>query len=85
MSLAILALEEAGVPRDNAQLRRGLSWLMSNQNTAEGSWPASSVNKKRHQSAGTGLFMTDAATAFAVLALTEDQRKTSPVASVSAR
>ena len=84
-SLAILALEESGVPRDNAQLRRGLSWLMSNQNTAEGSWPASSVNKKRHQSSGTGLFMTDAATAFAVLALTEDQRKTNPVALVSQR
>jgi squalene-hopene/tetraprenyl-beta-curcumene cyclase len=84
-SLTILALEESGVPRDNAQLKRGLSWLMSNQNTAEGSWPASSVNKKRHQSSGTGLFMTDAATAFAVLALTEDQRKTTPVASVSPR
>lgn len=84
-SLTILALQEAGVPRENAQLRRGLSWLMSNQNAAEGFWPASSVNKKRHQSAGTGLFMTDAATAFAVLALTEDQRKTSPVASVSSR
>ncbi len=84
-SLTILALEEAGLPRDNAQLRKGLSWLMSNQNAAEGSWPASSVNKKRHQSSGTGLFMTDAATAFAVLALTEDQRKASPVASVSQR
>jgi len=81
-SLMILVLEESGVPRDNIQLRRGLSWLMSNQNAAEGSWPASSVNKKRHQSSGTGLFMSDAATAFAVLALTEDQRKTTPMESV---
>jgi squalene-hopene/tetraprenyl-beta-curcumene cyclase len=84
-SLTILALEEAGVPPDNTQLRRGLSWLMSNQNAAEGFWPASSVNKRRHQSSDTGRFMTDAATAFAVLALTDDQRKTKPVAFLSSR
>jgi squalene-hopene/tetraprenyl-beta-curcumene cyclase len=84
-SLTVLALEGAGVPRDNPQLRRGLSWLMSNQNPAEGFWPASSVNKRRHISSGTGRFMSDAATAFAVLALTQDQRKTTPLASVSSR
>jgi squalene-hopene/tetraprenyl-beta-curcumene cyclase len=82
-SLTILALEEAGVPRDNAQLRRGLSWLMSNQNATEGYWPASSVNKRRHISSDTGRFMSDAATAYAVLALTENQRTATPVASVS--
>jgi squalene-hopene/tetraprenyl-beta-curcumene cyclase len=83
--LTILALEEAGVPRNNSQLRRGLSWLTTNQNTAEGSWPASSVNKRRHLSSGTGRFMSDAATAFAVLALTDDQRRTSALASASSR
>jgi len=72
-SLITLALEEAGVPRDNPQLKRGLSWLMSNQN-AEGFWPVSSVNKRRHISSDTGRFMSDAATAFTVLALTENQR-----------
>lgn len=77
------ALEEAGVPRDDPQLKRGISWLMSNQNAAEGFWPASSVNKRRHISSDTGRFMSDAATAFAVLALTENQRSTNPVASVS--
>jgi squalene-hopene/tetraprenyl-beta-curcumene cyclase len=82
-SLTVLALEEAGVPRDNTQLRRGLSWLMSSQNAAEGFWPAASVNKRRHLSSDTGRFMSDAATAFAVLALTDDQRKTAPVASAS--
>ncbi len=81
-SLATLALQEAGVPRDNAQLRRGISWLMSNQNLAEGFWPASSVNKRRHMSSDTGRFMSDAATAFAVLSLTENQRAVSQVASV---
>lgn len=82
-SLMIFALQEAGVPRDNAQLQHGLSWLMSNQNTAEGFWPASSVNKRRHQSSDTGRFMSDAATAFAVLALTENRSEKNPVASVS--
>jgi squalene-hopene/tetraprenyl-beta-curcumene cyclase len=82
-SLITLALQEAGVPRDNPQLKHGLSWLMSNQNAKEGFWPASSVNKRRHISSDTGRFMSDAATAFAVLALTENQRTTGPVASVS--
>jgi len=80
-SLTILALEESGVPRDNAQLKRGLSWLMSNQNATDGSWPASSVNKRRHKSSETGLFMSDAATAFAVIALTDNQQTASRVAS----
>jgi squalene-hopene/tetraprenyl-beta-curcumene cyclase len=82
-SLITLALQEAGVPHDNPQLKHGLSWLISNQNAKEGFWPASSVNKRRHISSDTGRFMSDAATAFAVLALTENQRTTGPVASVS--
>ncbi|MFZ0587692.1 MAG: hypothetical protein WAM48_15145, partial [Candidatus Sulfotelmatobacter sp.] len=73
-SLMILALQDAGVPCDNAQLKRGVSWLMSNQNATDGSWPASSVNKRRHKSSETGRFMSDAATAFAVIALTNDQK-----------
>jgi squalene-hopene/tetraprenyl-beta-curcumene cyclase len=83
--LITLALQEVGVPRDNAQLKHGLSWLMSNQNAAEGFWPASSVNKRRHMSSDTGRFMSDAASAYAVLALTESQRAPSPVASGSNR
>jgi squalene-hopene/tetraprenyl-beta-curcumene cyclase len=82
-SLITLALQEAGVPHDNPQLKHGLSWLISNQNAKEGFWPASSVNKRRHISSDTGRFMSDAATAFAVVALTENQRTTGPVASVS--
>lgn len=80
--LITLALQEAGVPKDNAQLQRGLSWLMSNQ-TAEGFWPASSVNKKRNSSSETGRFMADAATAFAVLSLTENQRTETASATTS--
>ena len=82
-SLTVLALEESGVPRDNSHLKRGLSWLMTHQNPAEGDWPASSVNKRRHLSSGTGRFMSDAATAFTVLALTENQRTTNRIVSLS--
>ncbi|HLW88628.1 MAG TPA: hypothetical protein VKR57_09050 [Terriglobales bacterium] len=82
-SLSVLALQEAGVPSDNAQLERGVLWLRSNQNAGEGYWPASSVNKRRHISSDTGRFMSDAATAFAVLALTQNQHATNPVAAVS--
>ena len=62
--LITLALQEAGVSRDNVQLKRGISWLANNQNPSDGSWPASSVNKRRHVSSDTGRFMSDAATAF---------------------
>ena len=80
-SLVTLALQESGVPHDNAQLKHGLSWLTNHQNPAEGFWPASSVNKRRHVSSDTGRFMSDAATAYAVLALTASQRAKSSVAS----
>ncbi|HXW93188.1 MAG TPA: hypothetical protein VEK33_21750 [Terriglobales bacterium] len=78
--LITFVLEEAGVPRENVQLRRGLSWLISNQNTAEGFWPASSVNRRKSKTSDTGRFMSDAATAYAVLALTAQQASVGPLA-----
>lgn len=80
-SLMTLVLQEAGVGADNPKLRHGRAWLLSNQDPTGGFWPASSVNKRRHLSSDTGRFMSDAATAFAVLALTENQRMTNSVAS----
>lgn len=70
--LTTLVLQELGVPRENAQLRKGLLWLRSNQGP-EGSWPASSLNKKRKLGSETGRFMSDAATAFAVMSLSRYQ------------
>ena len=75
-------LQEAGVPRENQQLQRGLAWLESHQNQADGSWSSASINKRRPQSSEIARFMSDAATAYAVLALTENQRGASSVASV---
>ncbi|MGB2664547.1 MAG: hypothetical protein WAK48_11115 [Candidatus Acidiferrum sp.] len=70
--LILFVLPKAGVPRDNLQLKQGRAWLIRNQNKPEGLWVASSVNKRRDPSSNVGRFMSDAATAFAVLALTEN-------------
>jgi len=70
--LILFVLQQAGVPRDNVQLKQGRTWLIRNQKKPEGLWLASSVNKRRDPSSNVGRFMSDAATAFAVLALTEN-------------
>ena len=63
------ALQRAGVARDDARLATGLAWLRQHQD-ADGSWPASSLNKDRDPASDRGRFMRDVATAYAVLALT---------------
>lgn len=65
------ALQEAGMPRDNSSVGRGLAWLLRKQDKTGGYWVSSSLNKRRDPSTNLGQFMSDAATAYAVLALTE--------------
>jgi len=71
-ALITFSLEQAGIPRTDPRLSHGLSWLAHNQDRAEGLWPSASVNLHRDPSSNIGRFMDDAATGFAVLALSGD-------------
>jgi squalene-hopene/tetraprenyl-beta-curcumene cyclase len=75
--LIAFALLQAGISRENAQLKRGLAWLVENQNRADGYWLAYSLNnnEEHHISPDTARFMKDAATAYAVLALSESKSR----------
>jgi len=69
--LITLALIRSGVPEADDHIQRGRAWLIGNQDQSDGKWPAYSPNGKRDHVRGEGLFMNDAATAYAVLALME--------------
>lgn len=65
----VYVLEQSGVARQSEALKRGRAWLEKNQNKTDGSWLTYSINKKRELTSDAGRFMSDAATAYAVLAL----------------
>jgi squalene-hopene/tetraprenyl-beta-curcumene cyclase len=71
-ALACLALQAAGV--EDPRIARGLDWLRRNQDRATGRWTATSLNKARDPESDPGKFMNDAATAYAVLALTYQKK-----------
>ncbi|HET6205632.1 MAG TPA: hypothetical protein VFD98_02405 [Terracidiphilus sp.] len=72
--LIVLALEGAAGQSAShgstaAIMKRGAHWLLTHQDKESGSWPAWSLNKNRDPKSDAGLFMTDAATGYAVMAL----------------
>jgi len=61
-------LQTIGVSKDDPKIAQGLTWLRANQEES-GEWRGSSVNIKRDPVTNVGRLMSDAATAFAILAL----------------
>ena len=68
--LVTLVLQQAGL-RDEAHVSKGLAWLVQHQDAKTGMWIATSLNKQRDPATDIGKFMSDAATAYAALALTQ--------------
>jgi squalene-hopene/tetraprenyl-beta-curcumene cyclase len=68
-ALATLALQSGGVATSEPRLRKGLEWLRHHQSPT-GQWTASSPNKQRDPTTEPAKFMSDAATAYAVMSLT---------------
>jgi squalene-hopene/tetraprenyl-beta-curcumene cyclase len=80
--LITYCLLRAGIPRENAQLHKALAWLENNQDDADGRWAAYALNKTPKPNSISDHFRSDAATAFAVLALTEKDNPESNRASI---
>lgn len=77
--LVTLVLEQTAMPQAAPAVGRSLAWLERNQlghggswiRGQEGFWTARSLNKWRNPWSNVGRFMSDAATGYAVLALTQ--------------
>lgn len=77
----VYVLERMGVSREDVHVQQGLSWLMRNQGLWEGQWRAHSLNRRRYNPFSmSARFMDDAATAYAVLALSENSMSSSEAA-----
>lgn len=68
-AFAAFAMEQAGVPASDPRLKRALTWLRAHQDKKGGYWDAVSMNKKYEAGSMMELFMRDAATGFAAMAL----------------
>lgn len=75
--LVTVALKSARVARADDAIRRGQDWLRGHQDSATGMWRTMSLNKQRDPASDVGKFMSDAATAYAVLALADNPAPTS--------
>ena len=82
--LIVYALRQAGFAPDQPSVKRGLQWLRANQQGVQieqqtwNIWRSHSLNYDREHGGERGqsmrrMFMSDAATAFAVLALTSSE------------
>jgi squalene-hopene/tetraprenyl-beta-curcumene cyclase len=68
--LATVVLLQAGEPPTSPVVQSAIRWLSQHEDPG-GFWPATSLNTRRDPTSNVGRFMTDAATAFASLALVD--------------
>ncbi|WP_321474134.1 hypothetical protein [uncultured Paludibaculum sp.] len=69
-AFAAFLLQTGGVPASDRRMSSALAWLRAHQDPRAGYWDSGSMNKQYPADAMPALFMRDAATSFAVLALT---------------
>jgi squalene-hopene/tetraprenyl-beta-curcumene cyclase len=69
-ALVVAALKQLAKDEQRKPLERGIAWLKTHQ-TTDGTWQAQSLNRDYAKGAEAGLFMTDAATSWAIWALAE--------------
>jgi len=74
LAVEVPTLQNGGVPSSDPRVRKGLDWLRHHQNPT-GHWVATSPNKLRDPGSEPAKFMSDAATALAVLSLTHPNGK----------
>jgi squalene-hopene/tetraprenyl-beta-curcumene cyclase len=72
--LVTFALQRAGCSPGEPRIARARAWLARHQDAATGKWTATSLNRQRDPATDAAKFMSDAATGFAVLALTYTAR-----------
>jgi len=68
--LVVFVLQPSGIPHTGSAMKAARLWLIQNQDRTAGSWAAYSLNKRRDPNSDVGRFMSDAATAYSVMALT---------------
>ena len=67
--VTVFALRQAGVGAATPEIERAAEWLVANQDPKDGHWRTASLNKERDPATDPAKFMSDAATAYAVMAL----------------
>jgi len=68
--IVTFALRRAGHAPNEPHLASALAWLAKHQDGTTGKWVATSLNRQRDPTTAAANFMSDAATGFAILALT---------------
>lgn len=74
-AMITVVLQDAGLAAKARPMAAARRWLVTHQNAQTGGLPATSINKLREPTADAYLFMTDAATGFATLALADTLKR----------